>query len=64
VAGSCEHDDEPSGSIKSGEYLDQLRCLIAPEHAFCFMELVSFQIVFLVVTILPKVYVHIAYFQF
>jgi hypothetical protein len=24
VAGSCEHDNEPSGSIKGGEFLDQL----------------------------------------
>jgi len=24
VAGSCEHDNEPSGSIKGGELLEQL----------------------------------------
>jgi hypothetical protein len=24
VAGSCEHDNETSGSIKGGEFLDQL----------------------------------------
>jgi hypothetical protein len=24
VAGSCEHGNEPSGSIKGGEFLDQL----------------------------------------
>jgi hypothetical protein len=24
VAGSCEHDDESSGSIKDAEFLDQL----------------------------------------
>jgi len=24
VAGSCKHDNEPSGSVKGGEYLDQL----------------------------------------
>jgi hypothetical protein len=24
VAGSCEHDDEPSGCIKGGGFLDQL----------------------------------------
>jgi hypothetical protein len=24
VAGSCEHDHEPSGSIKEGEFLDYL----------------------------------------
>jgi hypothetical protein len=26
---SCEDDDEPSGSIKGGEFLDQLRVLLA-----------------------------------
>jgi hypothetical protein len=25
VADCCEHGDEPSGSIKGGEFLDQLR---------------------------------------
>jgi hypothetical protein len=25
MAGSCEHGNEPSGFIKSGEFLDQLR---------------------------------------
>jgi hypothetical protein len=25
VAGSCENGNEPSGSIKGGEFLDQLR---------------------------------------
>jgi hypothetical protein len=25
VAGCCEHGNDPSGSIKSGKYLDQLR---------------------------------------
>jgi hypothetical protein len=24
VAGSCEHSNEPSGSIKGGEFLDQV----------------------------------------
>jgi hypothetical protein len=24
VAGSCEHDDEPTGSVKDGEFLDNL----------------------------------------
>jgi hypothetical protein len=24
VAGACKHDNEPSGSIKCGEFLDQL----------------------------------------
>jgi hypothetical protein len=25
VAGTCEYGDEPSGSVKCGEFLDQLR---------------------------------------
>jgi hypothetical protein len=25
VAGSCEHDNEPSGSMKGGDFLDYLR---------------------------------------
>jgi hypothetical protein len=25
VVESCEHDNEPSGSVKGGEFLDQLR---------------------------------------
>ena len=29
VAGACEYDNEPSGSIKCGEFLDKLRtCLL------------------------------------
>jgi hypothetical protein len=24
VAGSCEHDNEPSGSVKDGRFFDQL----------------------------------------
>jgi hypothetical protein len=29
VAGSCEHGNEPSGSIKFGEFLDELSVLSA-----------------------------------
>jgi hypothetical protein len=41
VAGSCEHGDEPSVSIKCGEFLDQLGVLLASQEELCFMELVS-----------------------
>jgi hypothetical protein len=29
VAGSCEHGNEPSGSIKGGKFLDELRDYIS-----------------------------------
>jgi hypothetical protein len=29
VAGSCEHGNEPSDSIKCGEFLDELSVLLA-----------------------------------
>jgi hypothetical protein len=41
VAGSCEHGNEPSGSIKCGESLDYLSVLLASLEGFCSMELVS-----------------------
>jgi hypothetical protein len=41
VVGSCEHGNEPLGSIKCGEFLDQLRVLLASQGGLCFMELVS-----------------------
>jgi hypothetical protein len=41
VAGSCEHGNEPSGSIKFGELLDYLSVLLASEEELCSMELVS-----------------------
>jgi hypothetical protein len=31
VAGSCEHGDEPLGSTKDEEFLDQLRVLLASQ---------------------------------
>jgi hypothetical protein len=41
VARSCEHGDEPSGSIKCREFLDYLSVLLASQEGLCFMELVS-----------------------
>jgi hypothetical protein len=40
VAGSCEHGNEPSGSIECGEFLDELSVLLASQ-GLCSMELVS-----------------------
>jgi hypothetical protein len=40
VAGSCEHDNEPSGSIKCGEFLDYLSVLVDSKEGLCSMELV------------------------
>jgi hypothetical protein len=41
VAGYCEHGNEPSGSIKCGEFLDWPSVLLASQEGLCFMELVS-----------------------
>jgi hypothetical protein len=41
VAGSCEHGNEPSGSIKCGEFLDKLSVLLASQEGLCSMDLVS-----------------------
>jgi hypothetical protein len=41
VAGSCEHGNETSGSIKCGEFLDWLNVLLASQERLCSMELVS-----------------------
>jgi hypothetical protein len=41
VAGCCEHGDEPSGSIKCGEFPDYLSVLLASQEGLCSMELVS-----------------------
>jgi hypothetical protein len=38
VAGCCEHGDEPSGSIKCGEFLDYLSVLLASQEELCSME--------------------------
>jgi hypothetical protein len=40
VARSCEHGNEPSGSIKCGEF-DQLSVLLASQEGLCSMELVG-----------------------
>jgi hypothetical protein len=37
VVGSCVYGDEPSGSIKCGEFLD----ILASHEGLCSMELVS-----------------------
>jgi hypothetical protein len=39
VAGSCEHGDEHSGSIKCGEFLDKLSVLLASQEGIVSMEL-------------------------
>jgi hypothetical protein len=41
VASSCEHGDEPSGSIKCGEFLDWLSVLLASQEGLCSMEFFS-----------------------
>jgi hypothetical protein len=41
VAGSCEHGNEPSGSIKFGEFLDYLSVPLASQEGLCSMELVK-----------------------
>jgi hypothetical protein len=41
VAGSSEHGNEPSGSIKCGEFRDELSVLLASQGGLCSMELVS-----------------------
>jgi hypothetical protein len=42
VVGSCEHGNEPSGTIKSGKFLDYLSVLLASQEGLCSMELVSY----------------------
>jgi hypothetical protein len=37
VAGSCEHGDEPSGSIKCGVFPDKLSILLASQEGLCFI---------------------------
>jgi hypothetical protein len=39
--GTGEHGNEPSGSMKDGEFLDQLSVLLAPQDELCSMELVG-----------------------
>jgi hypothetical protein len=40
VVGSCEHGDEPSGSIECREFLDWLSVLLVSQEGLCFMDLV------------------------
>jgi hypothetical protein len=40
VAGSCEHGNEPSGSIKCEEFLDYLSVLLVSQEGLCSMELI------------------------
>jgi hypothetical protein len=40
--GSCEHSNEPSGSIKGGEFLDYLFRLLVFQEGLSSMELVNF----------------------
>jgi hypothetical protein len=42
VAGSCEHGDEPLGSIiKCREFPDKLSILLVSQEGLCSMEIVS-----------------------
>ena len=38
LAGTCEYGDEPSGSIKCGEFFDNLQNQIASQEGLCSME--------------------------
>ena len=38
VAGTCEYGDESSGSVKCGEFLDQLQNRLASQEGLCSME--------------------------
>jgi hypothetical protein len=40
VVGSCEDGNEPSDSIKAGEFLDWLSLLLASQEGLCSLELV------------------------
>ena len=41
MAGTCEYGDEPSGSIKCGEFLDWLHNQLASQEGLSSMEKVS-----------------------
>jgi hypothetical protein len=38
VAGTCEYGNELSGSVKRGEFLDQLQNQLASQEGLCSME--------------------------
>lgn len=40
MAGPCEHCNEPLGSMKGGEFLDQLSVLLASVEGLCSVEFV------------------------
>jgi hypothetical protein len=41
MAGSCEHGNKSSGSIKGGEFLYYLKVLLTSEEGLCSIEIVS-----------------------
>jgi hypothetical protein len=41
VEGFCKHDNEPSGSVKGGEFLEYLSLLLGSEVGLCSIKLVS-----------------------
>jgi hypothetical protein len=43
VAGSCECGNEPSDSVKCGEFLELAEKLLASQEGLCSMELVELQ---------------------
>jgi hypothetical protein len=40
---AVEQDNEPSGSIQAGEFIDLLRVLLSSKNYLCFTELLVFQ---------------------
>jgi hypothetical protein len=44
VAGTCECGNEPSGSIKCGEFLDCAENWLASEERLCCMELLDYSV--------------------
>jgi hypothetical protein len=41
MAGSCEVDSEPSGSIKGGEFLGYMSAVLTSQEGLCSMEFIS-----------------------
>jgi hypothetical protein len=41
VTDSCEHGNEPSGSIKCKGFLDKLNLILASQEGLCSMELAN-----------------------
>ena len=46
MADACECGNEPSGSVKCGEFLDQLEKHLASQEGLCTMEQVSIVSIF------------------